>query len=66
VYAQAAVHARAAEADEDAELGRGPLRGRRVAVAAEVVVGFFLDGEELLGEMVVSFAYESKRTDGMP
>lgn len=47
VHAQPAVHTRAAEADEDAELGRRPLWGGRVAVAAEAVSRFFLDGEEL-------------------
>ena len=40
---------RLAEADEDAEFGRGPLRGGRAAVAADGVFGFFLDGGELDG-----------------
>lgn len=47
VDAEAAVYARAAEADEDAKLGARPLRRGSIAVAAEVVAGFFLDGEEL-------------------
>lgn len=47
VHAEAAVDAGAREADEDAELGRGPLRVGRAAVAAEVVVGFLLDRGEL-------------------
>ena len=45
--AEAAVDAGTGQADEDAELGRGPLRGGRAAVAADIVLGFGLDGDEL-------------------
>ena len=49
VHAQPAVDARARQADEDAELGRRPLRRGRAAVAADVVFGFGLDRDELCG-----------------
>lgn len=45
--AQTAVIAGAGEADEDAEFGGGPLRGRGGAVGAEGVGGKALEGEEL-------------------
>jgi hypothetical protein len=41
------VDAGAREADEDAELGRGPLRVGCAAVAAEIVIGLLLDRREL-------------------
>ncbi|KAI4173589.1 MAG: hypothetical protein LQ346_008401, partial [Caloplaca aetnensis] len=47
VHAEAAVQARAHEADEGAELGGGPLRGRGGAVAAGRVAGEPLEGEKL-------------------
>ena len=43
----AAVHAGALEADEGAELGRGPLRGRGGAVGADGVERLFLKGDKL-------------------
>lgn len=53
VHAEAAVQARAREADEGAEFGGGPLRGGGGAVAAGGVAGEFLEGEELeIGEYV--------------
>lgn len=42
------MHARARQADEDAELGRRPLRRGGAAVAADVVLGFGLDRDELI------------------
>lgn len=48
MHAQAAVLAGAGQTNEYAELGRRPLRRRRVAIAADVVAGFFLKGSELL------------------
>lgn len=50
MHAQAAVQARACEADEGTELGGGPLRRRGGAVAAGGVAGVLLEGEELLQE----------------
>lgn len=50
VYAQAAVDAGAGQANEYAKFRGGPLRGGRVAVAAEGVARFFLDCEELEGQ----------------
>ncbi len=47
MHAQAAVEARAGEADEGAEFGGGPLRGRGGAVAAGGIARGFLEGEEL-------------------
>jgi hypothetical protein len=47
VHAQAAVNAGARQTDEDAEFRGRPLRGRRVAVTADVVLRFLLDREEL-------------------
>jgi hypothetical protein len=47
VHAQAAVNTGAREADEDAELGGGPLRARCAAVAADAILVFLLDREEL-------------------
>jgi hypothetical protein len=47
VDAEAAMHAGAGEADEDSEFGRCPLRRGRIAVAADVVLGFFLEGGQL-------------------
>lgn len=41
------MHAGARQADKDAKLGRRPLRGWRIAVAAEVVLGFLLEGGKL-------------------
>jgi hypothetical protein len=41
------MYPRTAQADKDAEFRRGPLRGRSAAVAAAVVLGGFLDLEEL-------------------
>jgi hypothetical protein len=47
VDTQATVYARARQADEDAELGRRPLRRGRIAVAADVVLGFLLESGQL-------------------
>lgn len=44
--------ARAGEADEDTEFGRGPLWGGGGAVGAEGVGGEALEGEELGGRWV--------------
>lgn len=44
---ETAVHAGARQADEDAEFRGRPLRVRRVAVTAVVVIVGLLDGEEL-------------------
>jgi hypothetical protein len=41
------MYPRTTQADKDAEFRRRPLRGRRAAVAAAVVLGGFLDLEEL-------------------
>jgi hypothetical protein len=48
VYAQPAVNAGAREADEDAKLGRRPLRRWCVAVTADVVSRLLLKGRQLL------------------
>lgn len=45
--AQTAVDAGTGEADEDAELGRRPLRVRGVAIAANIVIVGLLDCQEL-------------------
>jgi len=47
VNTKTTVNAGAGQADENAEFGRGPLRVRGAAVAANVVFGFFLDHREL-------------------
>lgn len=47
------MQAGAGEADEGAEFGGGPLRGRGGAVAASGVTGEFLEGEELDGRVSV-------------
>lgn len=47
VHAEASMHAGARQADKDAKLGGCPLRGWRIAVAAEVVLGFLLEGGKL-------------------
>lgn len=54
MHTQAAVDACARKADEDAEFRGSPLWRRCIAVAAERVAGFFLDGEELSWRMEVS------------
>lgn len=54
MHAEAAVDARAREADENAEFWGGPLRRGGVAIAAEGVSGFFLDSEELFWTTAVS------------
>jgi hypothetical protein len=41
------MYPRTAKTDKDAEFRRGPLRGWRAAVAAAVVLGGFLNLEEL-------------------
>lgn len=47
VHSEPAVQARARQADEGAEFGGGPLRGRGRAVAAGGISREFLQGEEL-------------------
>jgi hypothetical protein len=47
MHPQPSMHPRTTQADKDAEFRRGPLRGRRAAVAAAVVLGGFLNLEEL-------------------
>lgn len=52
VHAQGAVAAGALEADEDAELRRGPLWGGGTAVAAVVVARLLLQGHELMAKFL--------------
>jgi hypothetical protein len=61
VHAQSAVDARAAQADEDAELGRGPLWRGGAAVAAAIIPVGFLDLEELWHTVVSIWLIASGR-----
>jgi hypothetical protein len=57
------MHPRTTQADKDAEFRRGPLRGRRAAVAAAVVLGGFLDLEELQLQLAWNTGKGGRRKD---
>lgn len=44
------MHTSARKTDKDTEFGRRPLRGWRIAVAANVVLGFLLQSGELFAD----------------
>jgi len=60
VDTKASVHTSTREADKDTKLGRCPLRGRRIAVAADVILGFFLESRELFTVSVSAYASASQ------
>lgn len=57
---EASMHTSTGEADKDTKLGRCPLWGRRIAVAADIVLGFFLESRELFTVSVSAFASASQ------